>query len=97
VCSMCAKRIAVRGSHKSAYAPCSVLASRKQAVGSTEGTAFEADIVAYNSEAARDGIEPPTPAFSGLLADNAKRFRISAGDSCKRSYTRVSLGLIAMI
>jgi site-specific DNA recombinase len=46
---------------------------------------------------ARDGIEPPTPAFSGLLADNAKRFRISAGVSWKRSYERVSLGLIGMI
>jgi hypothetical protein len=30
---------------------------------------------------ARDGIEPPTPAFSGLLTDNAKWFRISAGCS----------------
>jgi hypothetical protein len=66
VCSMCAKRIAVRGSLKIACAPCSVLASRKQAVGSTDGTAFEADMVAYNSEAARDGIVPSTPAFSGL-------------------------------
>ena len=27
---------------------------------------------------ARDGIEPPTPAFSGLLTDSAKWFRISA-------------------
>jgi hypothetical protein len=26
---------------------------------------------------ARDGIEPPTPAFSGLLTDNAKWFGIS--------------------
>jgi hypothetical protein len=25
---------------------------------------------------ARDGIEPPTPAFSGLLTDSAKRFRM---------------------
>ena len=39
---------------------------------------------------ARDGIEPPTPAFSGLLTDNAKWFRISAGDSWKRSYGKVS-------
>jgi hypothetical protein len=46
---------------------------------------------------ARDGIEPPTPAFSGLLADNAKWFRISAGVSCKRSYERASLGLIGMV
>ena len=27
---------------------------------------------------ARDGIEPQTPAFSGLLTDQAKWFRISA-------------------
>ena len=46
---------------------------------------------------ARDGIEPPTPAFSGLLTDNAKWFRISAGNSWKRSYERVVLGLIGMI
>jgi hypothetical protein len=26
---------------------------------------------------AREGIEPPTPAFSGLLIDKAKRFRIN--------------------
>ena len=45
---------------------------------------------------ARDGIEPP-PAFSGLLTDNAKWFRISAGISWKRSYERVVLGLIGMI
>ena len=32
---------------------------------------------------ARDGIEPPTPAFSGLLTDTAKWFGISAGDSWK--------------
>ena len=46
---------------------------------------------------ARDGIEPPTPAFSGLLTDTAKWFRISAGDSWKRSSERVHLGLIGMI
>jgi hypothetical protein len=46
---------------------------------------------------ARDGLEPPTPAFSGLLTGYAKWFRISAGDSWKRSYERVSLGLIGMI
>ncbi len=33
---------------------------------------------------ARDGIEPPTPAFSGLLTDNAKWFRISAGDQLEK-------------
>jgi hypothetical protein len=46
---------------------------------------------------ARDGIEPPTPAFSGLLTDNAKGFRISAGDSWKGSYEKRSLGLIGMV
>ena len=46
---------------------------------------------------ARDGIEPPTPAFSGLLTDTAKSIRISAGYSWKRSYERVNLGLIGMI
>ena len=46
---------------------------------------------------ARDVIEPPTPAFSGLLTDNAKWFRISAGNSWKRSYERVVLVLIRMI
>jgi len=46
---------------------------------------------------ARDGIEPPTPAFSGLLTDSSKGFIISAGISWNRSYERVSLGLIGMI
>ncbi len=46
---------------------------------------------------ARDGLEPPTPAFSGLLTDNAKWFGISAGDSCKRSSGKVTLGLSGMI
>jgi site-specific DNA recombinase len=46
---------------------------------------------------ARDGIEPPTPAFSGLLTDNAKWFRISAGCSWKKSYERGVLVLIGMI
>jgi hypothetical protein len=46
---------------------------------------------------ARDGIEPPTPAFSGLLTDSAKWFRFSTDDSWKRSYERVVLGLIGMI
>lgn len=38
-----------------------------------------------------------TPAFSGLLTDTAKWFRISAGCSWKKSYGRVVLGLIGMI
>jgi len=46
---------------------------------------------------ARDGIEPPTPAFSGLLTDTAKWFRISAGCSWKESYASVVLGLLGMI
>jgi hypothetical protein len=46
---------------------------------------------------ARDGIEPPTPAFSGLLTDTAKWFRIIAGVSCQKSSERVSLGLIGMV
>ena len=29
---------------------------------------------------ARDGLEPPTPAFSGLLTDTVKRFGISVSD-----------------
>jgi len=46
---------------------------------------------------AREGIEPPTPAFSGLLIDNAKWFRISVGDSWRKSYVRSLLVLIGMI
>jgi len=32
------------------------------------------------NKVARDGIEPPTPAFSGLLTDTAKRFGIMANN-----------------
>ena len=32
----------------------------------------------FGNMVARDGIEPPTPAFSGLLTDSAKWFGISA-------------------
>ena len=46
---------------------------------------------------ARDGIEPPTPAFSGLLTDSAKWFRISAGHSCKRSFKLGVLGPFGII
>jgi hypothetical protein len=46
---------------------------------------------------ARDGTDPPTPAFSGLLTDTAKWFRISAGCSWKKSYASVVLVLIGMI
>jgi hypothetical protein len=35
---------------------------------------------------ARDGIEPPSPAFSGLLTDNVKRFRINGSLWWRISY-----------
>ena len=41
---------------------------------------------------ARDGIEPPTPAFSGLLTDNAKRFGISGSQWQQRDYIPLHLG-----
>src|SRR5580704_19752576 len=46
---------------------------------------------------ARDGIEPPTPAFSGLLTDNAKRFGINASSWSTKAYSGGHLGLIGMI
>jgi hypothetical protein len=46
---------------------------------------------------ARDGIEPPTPAFSGLLTDSAKFFRISVDSCCKSSCAILPLGLIRRI
>jgi len=33
---------------------------------------------------ARDGIEPPTPAFSGLPSNYGKRFGMRANDCCER-------------
>jgi hypothetical protein len=45
---------------------------------------------------ARDGIEPPTPAFSGLLADPAKWFEISANMCNKEDYEKGYLGPIGM-
>ena len=51
----------------------------------------------FENVVARDGLEPPPPAFSGLLTDNAKWFGISAGDSCKRSSRKVTLGLSGII
>jgi len=33
---------------------------------------------------ARDGIEPPTPAFSGLPSNYGKRFEMKANGCCKR-------------
>jgi len=41
---------------------------------------------------ARDGIEPPTPAFSGLLTDNAKRFRIRASPWQQTDWHDLHLG-----
>ena len=35
---------------------------------------------------ARDGIEPPTPAFSGLLTDTAKWFRMRVKSCCSATY-----------
>ena len=46
---------------------------------------------------ARDGIEPPTPAFSGLLTDTAKRFGIMANTWATRTYENRVVGLIGMI
>jgi hypothetical protein len=39
-----------------------------------------------------DGIEPPTPAFSGLLTDNAKRFGINGSSWRTESYNVPRLG-----
>ena len=46
---------------------------------------------------ARDGIEPPTPAFSGLLTDSSKWFRIRATSCPRKSYAEPPLGLIGMV
>ena len=35
---------------------------------------------------ARDGIEPPTPAFSGLPTESRKWFRINGGDFTSGAY-----------
>ena len=40
---------------------------------------------------ARDGIEPPTPAFSGLLTDHAKRFGIKASLCPRAGCRRIDL------
>ena len=49
------------------------------------------------NKVARDAIEPPPPAFSGLLTDYAKRFGIKASlwstDGCKK----IQLGSIGMV
>ena len=46
---------------------------------------------------ARDGIEPPPPAFSGLLTDNATRFRINGSPWQQRDYTASHLGWFRII
>ncbi len=46
---------------------------------------------------ARDGLEPPTPAFSGLLIDKAKRFRINGNHWWKSTYVKRQLVLIGMV
>ena len=46
---------------------------------------------------ARDGIEPPTPAFSGLLTDNVKWFRINGSLWWRISYAKrllVPIGIV---
>ena len=46
---------------------------------------------------ARDGIEPPTPAFSGLLTDNAKWFAINGSSWPTETYKMRALGPFGMI
>jgi len=46
---------------------------------------------------ARDGIEPPTPAFSGLLTDNAKRFGINGSSWPTETYRKGYLGPFGLI
>ena len=48
-------------------------------------------------EVARDGIEPPTPAFSGLPTDNAKGFRINGSSWPTESYMEAALGSFGMV
>jgi hypothetical protein len=47
-------------------------------------------------EVARDGIEPPTPAFSGLLTDKAKWFGINGSSWPTKSYSAAPLGWFGM-
>jgi hypothetical protein len=44
------------------------------------------------SVVARDGIEPPTPAFSGPPTDPVKWFGISGSDGCKTAWELLGLG-----
>jgi len=50
--------------------------------------------VSIENMVARDGIEPPTPAFSGLLTDNAKWFRINGSSWLTGTYASAVLGLL---
>ena len=45
---------------------------------------------------ARDGIEPPTPAFSGLLTDKAKRFGINGSSWYRETYEYWHLGPVGI-
>src|SRR5947208_14033406 len=46
---------------------------------------------------ARDGIEPPTPAFSGLLIDKAKWFRMRVSSCLQRASGPEQLGWFGLI
>ena len=46
----------------------------------------------FESVVARDGIEPPTPAFSGLLIDKAKWFKMSVKEWWQMTYGSQLLG-----
>ena len=46
---------------------------------------------------ARDGIEPPTPAFSGLLTDTQKFFGFNGSDCYGNSYRRSRIGAFGQI
>ena len=46
---------------------------------------------------ARDGIEPPTPAFSGPFTDLAKWFRINGSSLPTASYKKQDLGPFGIV
>jgi hypothetical protein len=46
---------------------------------------------------ARDGIEPPPPAFSGPPTELAKWFEINVIDSGEKGYTQIGLGPFGMV
>jgi hypothetical protein len=49
------------------------------------------------NKVARDGIEPPTPTFSGLLADKAKWFEIRGSLCATNTFDYGKLGSFGMI